>query len=91
MDEQLVELDGCFDELNTKLFICFTCSSSDDSFVAFNKSKLLYLSQFLFKWNIFSITLDYYFREEDCGEMVYHVYFFVALTLVLLVATALRV
>lgn len=90
-----MELDRCFDELNAKLFICFTCLSSDDSFVAFDKSKLLYLSQFFFNLNIFSITWDYYFRKQDCQERVYHVYNLLiggrSLTLLLLVATALRV
>ncbi|XP_008232717.2 PREDICTED: zinc finger MYM-type protein 1-like [Prunus mume] len=46
IDEQLKELDDRFNEVNTKLLICLACLSPNDSFVAFDKQKLLRLAQF---------------------------------------------
>ncbi|CAL8990701.1 unnamed protein product, partial [Prunus brigantina] len=46
IDEQLMELDDRFNEVNTELLICLACLSLNDSFVAFDKQKLLRLAQF---------------------------------------------
>ncbi|CAN6561403.1 unnamed protein product [Malus baccata var. baccata] len=46
IDEQITELEDRFNEVNTELLICMTCLSPKDSFVAFDKSKLLRLAQF---------------------------------------------
>ncbi|CAL8131683.1 unnamed protein product [Prunus armeniaca] len=46
IDEQLTELDDRFNEVNTELLICLACLSPNDSFVAFDKQKLLRLAQF---------------------------------------------
>ncbi|XP_034203509.1 zinc finger MYM-type protein 1-like [Prunus dulcis] len=46
IDEQLTELDDRFNEVNTELLICLACLSPNDSFVAFDKQKLLCLAQF---------------------------------------------
>ncbi|XP_034205316.1 uncharacterized protein LOC117619459 [Prunus dulcis] len=45
IDEQLTELDDRFNEVNTELLICLACLSPNDSFVAFDKQKLLRLAQ----------------------------------------------
>ncbi|CAL2246580.1 unnamed protein product [Prunus armeniaca] len=46
IDKQLMELDDRFNEVNTELLICLACLSPNDSFVAFDKQKLLRLAQF---------------------------------------------
>ncbi|XP_020411106.1 zinc finger MYM-type protein 1-like [Prunus persica] len=46
IDEQLTELDDRFNEVNTELLICLACLSPNDSFVAFDKQKLLRVAQF---------------------------------------------
>ncbi|KAI5324306.1 hypothetical protein L3X38_033379 [Prunus dulcis] len=46
IDEQLTELDDRFNEVNTELLICLASLSPNDSFVAFDKQKLLRLAQF---------------------------------------------
>ncbi|CAN6693513.1 unnamed protein product [Malus baccata var. baccata] len=46
IDEQITELEDRFNEVNTELLICMACLSPKDSFVAFDKSKLLRLAQF---------------------------------------------
>ncbi|KAM2968408.1 hypothetical protein FF1_028558 [Malus domestica] len=46
IDEQITELEDCFNEVNTELLICLACLSPKDSFVAFDKPKLLRLAQF---------------------------------------------
>ncbi|KAM2464651.1 hypothetical protein ACFX1W_003848 [Malus domestica] len=46
IDEQITELEDHFNEVNTKLLICMACLSPKDSFVAFDKPKLLRLAQF---------------------------------------------
>ncbi|KAM2249065.1 hypothetical protein ACFXTI_003761 [Malus domestica] len=45
IDEQITELDDHFNEVNTELLICMACLSPKDSFVAFDKPKLLRLAQ----------------------------------------------
>ncbi|CAN6557839.1 unnamed protein product [Malus baccata var. baccata] len=56
IDEQITELDDRFNEVNTELLICLACLSPKDSFVAFDKPKLLRLAQFY--------PQD--FSDEDC-------------------------
>ena len=46
IDEQITELEDRFNEVNTELLICLACLSPKDSFVAFDKPKLLRLAQF---------------------------------------------
>ncbi|CAL8169905.1 unnamed protein product [Prunus armeniaca] len=46
IDEQLMELDDRFNEVNIELLICLACLSPNDSFVAFDKQKRLRLAQF---------------------------------------------
>ncbi|XP_050150554.1 uncharacterized protein LOC126625530 [Malus sylvestris] len=46
IDEQITELEDRFNEINTELLICLACLSPKDSFVAFDKPKLLRLAQF---------------------------------------------
>ena len=46
IDEQITELEDRFNEVNTELLICMACLSPKDSFVAFDKPKLLRLAQF---------------------------------------------
>ncbi|CAN6553287.1 unnamed protein product [Malus baccata var. baccata] len=46
IDEQITELENRFNEVNTELLICLACLSPKDSFVAFDKPKLLRLAQF---------------------------------------------
>ncbi|CAN6568737.1 unnamed protein product [Malus baccata var. baccata] len=46
IDEQIMKLDDHFNEVNTELLICLACLSPKDSFVAFDKPKLLCLAQF---------------------------------------------
>ncbi|KAI5333068.1 hypothetical protein L3X38_023198 [Prunus dulcis] len=46
INEQLTELDDRFNEVNTDLLIFLACLSPNDSFVAFDKQKLLRLAQF---------------------------------------------
>ncbi|CAN6694897.1 unnamed protein product [Malus baccata var. baccata] len=45
IDFQLTELDDRFTEGNTELLICLACLSPNDSFVAFDKEKLVRLAQ----------------------------------------------
>ncbi|XP_021831212.1 zinc finger MYM-type protein 1-like [Prunus avium] len=56
IDEQITELEDRFNEVNTKLLICLACLSSKNSFVAFDRPKLLRLAQFY--------PQD--FSDEDC-------------------------
>ncbi|CAN6691395.1 unnamed protein product [Malus baccata var. baccata] len=56
IDEQITELEDRFNEVNTELLICLACLSPKDSFVAFDKPKLLRLAQFY--------PQD--FSDEDC-------------------------
>ncbi|KAM2342714.1 hypothetical protein ACFX1X_015079 [Malus domestica] len=44
IDFQLIELDDRFAEGNTELLICLACLSPNDSFVAFDKEKLVRLA-----------------------------------------------
>ncbi|CAN6580202.1 unnamed protein product [Malus baccata var. baccata] len=46
INEQITELEDRFNEVNTELLICMACLSPKDSFVAFDKPKLLRLAQF---------------------------------------------
>ncbi|CAN6586744.1 unnamed protein product [Malus baccata var. baccata] len=46
IDEKITEFEDYFNEVNTKLLICLACLSPKDSFVAFDKPKLLRLAQF---------------------------------------------
>ena len=43
---QLQELNSCFIKVNTELIICVVCLNPNDSFVAFDKQKLIHLAQF---------------------------------------------
>ncbi|KAI5314487.1 hypothetical protein L3X38_043663 [Prunus dulcis] len=43
---QLAELNRRFSEVNTELLLCLTCLSPDDSFIAFDKQKLLRFAEF---------------------------------------------
>jgi hypothetical protein len=43
---QFQELNSHFNEANSELLHCVACLSPDDPFVAFNKEKLLRLTQF---------------------------------------------
>ena len=43
---QLQELKNCFSEANTDLLLCMACLNSSDSFVAFDKEKLICLAKF---------------------------------------------
>ena len=43
---QLQELNSCFTEVNTKLLLCVACLNPCDSFIVFDKQKLLRLAQF---------------------------------------------
>lgn len=43
---QLQEFKSSFNEVNSKLILCIAYLNQDDSFVAFNKEKLLPLAQF---------------------------------------------
>ncbi|KAJ0969666.1 hypothetical protein J5N97_022543 [Dioscorea zingiberensis] len=45
IDMQLQELNGRFDEVNTKLLLCIACLCPDNLFVAFEKPKLLQLAR----------------------------------------------
>ncbi|GAV80123.1 LOW QUALITY PROTEIN: Dimer_Tnp_hAT domain-containing protein, partial [Cephalotus follicularis] len=40
------ELSNHFDEMNTELLLCGACLNPDDSFLAFDKQKLIHLAQF---------------------------------------------
>ncbi|KAI5352022.1 hypothetical protein L3X38_004913 [Prunus dulcis] len=46
IERQLAELNHRFSEVNTELLLCLTCLSPDDSFIAFDKQKLLRFSEF---------------------------------------------
>ncbi|KAI5314849.1 hypothetical protein L3X38_044025 [Prunus dulcis] len=43
---QLAELNRRFSEVNAELLLCLTCLSPDDSFIAFDKQKLLRFAEF---------------------------------------------
>ena len=43
---QLQELKNCFSEANTDLLLCMACLNSSDSFVTFDKEKLICLAKF---------------------------------------------
>ena len=43
---QLQELNNRFFEANTDLLLCMTCLNPSNSFVAFDKEKLIYLTKF---------------------------------------------
>ncbi|XP_024039563.1 zinc finger MYM-type protein 1 [Citrus clementina] len=45
-DMQLQELSNCFNETNTELLLCVACLCPNDSFAAFDKQKLLRLTEF---------------------------------------------
>ena len=46
VDMQLLELNNRFDEVNMELLLCVACLSPCDSFVAFDKKKLMRLAEF---------------------------------------------
>ena len=46
IDMQLQELNNRFSEANTDLLICMACLNPSDSFVAFDKEKLIRLAKF---------------------------------------------
>ena len=46
IDIQLQELNNCFSEANTDLLLYMACLNSSDSFVAFDKEKLICLAKF---------------------------------------------
>ena len=46
IDMQLQELNNCFSEANTDLLLCMTCLNPSNSFVAFNKEKLIRLVKY---------------------------------------------
>ena len=46
IDLQLQELNNCFLEVNTDLLICMACLNPSNSFVAFDKEKLIHLAKF---------------------------------------------
>ena len=46
IDKQLQELNNCFSEVNTDLLRCMTCLNPSNSFVAFDKEKLIRLAKF---------------------------------------------
>ena len=46
IDMQLQELNSRFTEVNTELLLCVACLNPCDSFIAFDKQKLLRLAQF---------------------------------------------
>ena len=46
IDMQLKELNDRFNEVTTELLLCVACFNPSDSFSAFNKEKLIRLSQF---------------------------------------------
>ncbi|XP_008239212.2 PREDICTED: uncharacterized protein LOC103337827 [Prunus mume] len=46
IDEQITELEDRFNEVNSELLNCLACLSPKDSFVAFDKPRLLRLAQF---------------------------------------------
>ena len=46
IDMQLQELNNRFSETNTDLLLCMACLNSSDSFVAFDKEKLICLAKF---------------------------------------------
>ena len=46
LDIQIQELNSRFTKLNTNLLLCVTCLSPSDSFLAFDKEKLVRLAQF---------------------------------------------
>ena len=43
---QLQELNNCFTEVNTKLLLCVACLNPMNSFSAFDKERLVRLTQF---------------------------------------------
>ena len=44
IDMKLQELNNCFSEANTDLLLCMACLNPSNSFVAFNKEKLIRLA-----------------------------------------------
>ncbi|XP_065632016.1 uncharacterized protein LOC136068588 [Quercus suber] len=46
IDMQLQELNNCFSEANTDLLLCIACLNPSNSFVAFDKEKLIRLAKF---------------------------------------------
>ena len=46
IDMQLQELNNHFSEANTDLLLCMACLNPSNSFVAFNKEKLIHLAKF---------------------------------------------
>ncbi|KAL4625686.1 hypothetical protein ACB092_05G043300 [Castanea dentata] len=46
IDMQLQELNNLFSEVNTDLLICMACLNPSNSFVAFDKEKLIHLAKF---------------------------------------------
>lgn len=45
IDVQLQELNSCFIKVNIELILCVVCLNPSDSFVAFDKQKLIHLVQ----------------------------------------------
>ena len=45
IDMQLQELNNCFSEVNTDLLLCMACLNPSNSFVAFDKEKLIRLAK----------------------------------------------
>ena len=45
-DMQLQELNNRFSEANTDLLLCMACLNPSNSFVAFDKEKLIHLAKF---------------------------------------------
>ena len=43
---QLQELNNCFSEANTDLLLCMACLNPSNSFMAFDKEKLIRLAKF---------------------------------------------
>ena len=46
IDMQLQELNNRFSEANTDLLLCMACLNPSNSFVAFDKEKLIHLAKF---------------------------------------------
>ena len=46
IDMQLQELNNCFSEANTNLLLCMACLNPSNSFMAFDKEKLICLAKF---------------------------------------------
>ncbi|KAL5567879.1 hypothetical protein UlMin_024454 [Ulmus minor] len=98
IDLQLQELNSRFNEANTELLLCLACLSTNNSFSAFDKRKLIRLAQ-LYSYDFSTVDLrglenqlQTYFddlRSNDKKHEVYPlVYLLIKLALTLPVATA---